>query len=116
MRPEPPDFEPMFQPGTRYRLPDPASTLAVVEVHDAGLLHRPTGRVVACDLFWGSQVLRQVAPFTVTVPPGRYPVTLSLARRLLGRPDPGPRGGGARRSQSWCSPRCSWRRSSTCRT
>jgi hypothetical protein len=31
MRPEPPAFDPMFQPGTRYRLPDPAGTLAVVE-------------------------------------------------------------------------------------
>ena len=95
MRPEPPDFEPMFQPGTRYRLPDPASTVAVVEVQDAGLLHLPTGRVVACDPFWGAQVQRQVAPFTVTVPAGRYPVTLSLARRLLGRPDPVPRLGAA---------------------
>jgi hypothetical protein len=95
MRPEPPDFEPMFQPGARYRLPDPAGTVAVVEVHDAGLLHLPTGRVVACDPFWGSQVRRQVAPFTVTVPPGRYPVTLSLARGLLGRPDPVPRLGAA---------------------
>ena len=95
MRPEPPDFEPMFQPGTRYRLPDPPGTVAVVEVHDAGLLHLPTGRVVACDPFWGSQVQRQVAPFTVAVPPGRYPVTLSLARGLLGRPDPVPRLGAA---------------------
>jgi hypothetical protein len=95
MRPEPPAFDPMFQPGTRYRLPDPAGTLAVVEVHDAGLLHLPTGRVVACDPFWGAQVQRQVTPFTVTVPPGRYPVTLSLARRLLGRPDPVPRLGAA---------------------
>ncbi len=85
----------MFQPGARYRLPDPDGTVAVVEVHDAGLLHLPTGRVVACDPFWGSEVRRQVAPFTVTVPPGRYPVTLSLARGLLDRPDPVPRLGAA---------------------
>jgi hypothetical protein len=51
--------------------------------------------VVACDPFWGSQVRRQVGPFTVTVPPGRYPITLSLARGLLGRPDPVPRLGAA---------------------
>ena len=95
MRPEPPDFDPMFQAGARYRLPDPAGTVAVVEVHDAGLLHLPTGRVVACDPFWGSEVRRQVAPFTVTVPPGRYPVTLSSARGLLVRPHPVPRLGAA---------------------
>jgi hypothetical protein len=77
---EPPNFEPMFQPGNRYRLPDPEGTVAVVEVLDAGLLHLPTGRVVACDPFWGSEVQRQVAPFTVTVPPGRYPVTVAVAR------------------------------------
>jgi hypothetical protein len=87
MRPEPPDFDPMFQPGTRYRLPDPDGTVAVVEVHDAGLLHLPTGRVVACDPFWGSEVQRQGAPFTVTVPPGRYPVRVSIAR--TDPPDPG---------------------------
>jgi hypothetical protein len=56
----------MFQPGNRYRLPDPAGTVAVVEVHDAGLLHLPTGRLVACDPFWGSEVRRQVAPFRPT--------------------------------------------------
>ena len=76
----------MFQPGTRYRLPDPDGTVALVEVLDAGLLHLPTGRVVACDPFWGSEVQRQVAPFTVTVPPGRYPVSVSVAR--ADSPDP----------------------------
>ena len=50
---------------------------------------------MACDPFWGSQVRRQVGPFTVTVPPCRYPITLSLARGLLGRPDPVPRLGAA---------------------
>ena len=64
MRPEPPDFEPMFQPGTRYRLPDPAGTVAVVEVHDAGLLHLPTG--------------------------GWWPATRSGARRCDARSGPSP--------------------------
>ncbi len=88
---EPPNFEPMFQPGNRYRLPDPDGTEAVVEVHNAGLLHLPTGRVVACDPFWGSDVQRQVAPFTVTVPPGRYPVSVAAIRTdPLDPDDPDP--------------------------
>jgi Protein of unknown function (DUF4241) len=87
MRAEPPDFGPMFRPGTRYRLPDPDRTVAVVEVLNAGLLHLPTGRVVACDPFWGSAVQDQVAPFTVTVPPGRYPVSVSAARTDSPHPD-----------------------------
>jgi hypothetical protein len=68
----------MFQPGNRYRLPDGA--VAVVEVRDAGLLHLPTGRVVACDPYFGSAIHEYCAAFTVAVPPGRYPVTLSVAR------------------------------------
>jgi Protein of unknown function (DUF4241) len=83
---EPPLFGPMFQNGVRYRLGD--GTEAVVEVQDAGTLNLTTGRVTACDPFWGGQVERQVAPFTVTVPPGRYPVSVSLARGLLDGPDP----------------------------
>jgi Protein of unknown function (DUF4241) len=78
----------MFRSGVRYRLGD--GTEAAVEVQDAGTLNLATGRVVACDPFWGAQVKRQVAPFTVTVPPGRYPVMLSLARGLLDGPDPVP--------------------------
>jgi hypothetical protein len=85
---EPPAFDPMFQNGVRYRLGD--GTEAVVEVQDAGTLNLATGRVTACDPFWGGQVERQVAPFTVTVPPGRYPVSVSLARGLLDGPDPVP--------------------------
>lgn len=84
----PPLFDPMFQNGVRYRLGD--GTEAMVEVQDAGTLNLATGRVTACDPFWGAQVERHVAPFTVTVPPGRYPVTVSLARGLLDHPDPVP--------------------------
>jgi len=90
---DPPAFDPMFRPGARYRLGD--GTEAVIEVQDAGTLNLATGRVIACDPFWGTNVQRHVAPFTVTVPPGHYPVTLSLARGLLGRPAPVPRLGAA---------------------
>lgn len=83
---EPPAFDPMFQNGARYVLGD--GTEAAVEVQDAGTLNLATGNVTACDPFWGAQVERQVAPFTVTVPPGRYPVAISLARSLLDSPDP----------------------------
>ena len=62
MRPEPPDLDPMFQAGARYRLPDPAGTVAVVEVHDAGLLHLPTGRVLACDPFWARRCKARSRP------------------------------------------------------
>ena len=87
MRPEPPDFAPMFQPGNRYRLPDAKGTEAVVEVLDAGLLHLPTGHVVACDPFWDSAIRDACMPFTVTVPPGRYPVTALAARTDSPHPD-----------------------------
>jgi Protein of unknown function (DUF4241) len=82
---DPPDFDLMFQPGNRYRLPDGA--VAVVEVLDAGLLHLPTGRVVACDPYFGSAVHEYCTAFTVTVKPGRYPVTLSVARTDWPDPD-----------------------------
>ena len=83
----------MFRPGANYRLGD--GTEAVVEVQDAGILNLATGRVIACDPFWGADVQRRVPPFITTVPPGHYPVTLSLARGLLDRPDPVPRLGAA---------------------
>ena len=86
--PEPPAFDQMFRNGVRYR---PGSGIeAAVEVQDAGMLKLATGGVTACDPFWGAQVERQVAPFIVTVPPGRYLVTVSLARGLLDGPDPAP--------------------------
>jgi Protein of unknown function (DUF4241) len=83
MPPQPPDFEPMFRPGVRYRVKrrdqDPGEE-AVVEVRDAGLLHLATGRLVACSprYLGGIDPLR--LSFRVTVPPGRYPVTVSIAR------------------------------------
>src|SRR6266545_2013952 len=77
----------MFQSGNRYRLPDPDGTVAVVEVLDAGLLHLPTGRLVACDPFFGSSIHESCAAFTVTVPPGHYPVSVAAARVDPAPPD-----------------------------
>ncbi len=79
---QPPDLDAMFRPGARYRLinPDAEDEEAVVEVRNAGRLHLATGRLVACDPFSASSLAQDTAAFTVTAPPGRYPVTLSRAR------------------------------------
>jgi hypothetical protein len=74
---QPPDFEPMFQPGVRYRWRDGRES--VVEVRDAGTLNLATGRLVACDPGWGAWE-STIEPFTVTVPPGRYPMAVSITR------------------------------------
>jgi Protein of unknown function (DUF4241) len=83
MTPQPPDFEPMFRPGVRYRVKrrdsDPGKE-AVVEVRDAGLLHLATGRLVACEPRYLGGVDPFQLAFNATVPPGRYPVTVSIAR------------------------------------
>jgi Protein of unknown function (DUF4241) len=75
----------MFRPGTRYRWRD--NRQAVIEVVDAGTLHLPTGRLAALDPSWGTSLPRWIRrglpcpePFTATVPPGHYPVTVSIAR------------------------------------
>lgn len=75
LRPGP--VERLFQAGTR--LPITNQTAATVEVRDVGQLRMPTGQLVACDpafLQWPEDS----PPFTVSVPPGSYPVTLSVAR------------------------------------
>jgi len=92
----------MFRAGVRYRAKygdDDPGVDVVVEVRDAGRLHLPTGRLVACEPLWVSGLDATAAAFTVTVPPGRYPVTVALAR-LRSRPTPSSRrsGGGPPRS------------------
>lgn len=49
----------------------------IIEVMDAGTLRMPTGRLVAKDPAW---IDDRDQPFTVTVPPGEYPVRLSVAQ------------------------------------
>jgi hypothetical protein len=46
-----------------------------IEVRDAGRLFVPSGRIVACDPL----VFPENRPFRRRVPPGRYPVLLSIA-------------------------------------
>jgi Protein of unknown function (DUF4241) len=75
----PPDVDTMFRPGVRRRRRN--GTELLVEVLDAGTLHLATGRLVAVDPFLGPDVERFGVPFTATAPPGRYPVSLSIASR-----------------------------------
>src|SRR5436309_8977969 len=69
----------LFRPGTRHRLE--TGEVAVAEVLPAGVLRLPTGRLVAVDPSWLSGGRPPgIGPFTVTVPPGGYPLTLALLR------------------------------------
>jgi hypothetical protein len=53
--------------------------MAVAELVPAGALRLPSGQLVAVDPTWLSGgPLHEVLPFTVTVPPGAYPLTLAL--------------------------------------
>src|SRR5690606_40938826 len=79
---QPGPVERLFQAGTR--LPTTNQTVATVEVRDVGQLRMPTGQLVVCDpafLRWPEDS----PPFTVSVPPGSYPVRLSVAR-WVGQP------------------------------
>jgi hypothetical protein len=67
----------LFRPGTRHVLD--IGEPAVAATQPAGVLHMPTGRLFAVDPSWlylGPPP--GVAPFTVSVPPGDYPLTLAL--------------------------------------
>jgi Protein of unknown function (DUF4241) len=68
----------VFRPGVRYRWS--SGSEAVVEVLDAGTLYLPTGRLVVVDQLLGPDLARFAVPLTVTAPPGRYAVSLSVAR------------------------------------
>lgn len=70
-------FERLFVEGP-FGEPDDEGVRKVLSVYDAGLLDLPSGRLVACDPY--RQVAAEVHPFTVTVPPGRYPVLVSHVR------------------------------------
>ncbi|MEU8228425.1 DUF4241 domain-containing protein [Actinoplanes sp. NPDC048967] len=73
-----------------------------ISTHAAGPLHLPSGRLVAADpssLDYGEE------PFTVTVAPGGYPVTISVATFA---DDPGHRRVAAARLQITDSPTATW--------
>ena len=78
MQLRPPDPELVFQPGVRYRWS--SGSEAVVEVLDGGTLWLATGRLVVVDPFLGPALERFAVPLTVTAPPGRYALSLSVAR------------------------------------
>lgn len=71
MRPD--GVDELFADGGERRIGDRSLHLSARE---AGLLQLPSGRLVAADPTW---LEVDAKPFTVTVPPGRYPVTICLA-------------------------------------
>lgn len=70
-----PDVARMFTAGERFAFP--GGQFGTVMVTPPVELSLPSGRIVACDPFTGLGAYGG-DPFTVSVPPGRYPVTASL--------------------------------------
>jgi hypothetical protein len=75
--PRPEQTAELFRPGSRHLLETgewvTAATLS------GGVLRLPTGRLVAADPSWlDTWESSGIAPYTATVPPGQYPVTLAL--------------------------------------
>jgi hypothetical protein len=64
-----------FEKGTRFELDDGAAV--TVELTTGGVLRMPSGRLVVGD---PDPWLHEVVPFTETVPPGEYPLQLSVVR------------------------------------
>lgn len=73
-------IEALFTPGARLRCGwgvwSEGQIVTVGELRQPGTLRLPTGRVVAADPGF---VGEQSEPFTVTVPPGEYPVSIASA-------------------------------------
>ncbi|UYQ65727.1 DUF4241 domain-containing protein [Streptomyces peucetius] len=72
---QPRHLEALFTPGTRLAF-DQERTAVIAEPAGAGLLSLPTGSVIAGD----PCTIDDALPFTVTVPPGDYPVLISTMR------------------------------------
>ncbi|SBT46686.1 DUF4241 domain-containing protein [Micromonospora auratinigra] len=72
----PPDLESLFVAGVDRTVGDGAER-ARLELRHLGDLRLPSGRLIATDPAW---LEHDLVPYAVTVPPGCYPVTLSLAR------------------------------------
>ncbi|MFG1955640.1 DUF4241 domain-containing protein [Micromonospora sp. NPDC048830] len=67
----------LFRPGSRHLLD--GGEWATARTLPAGDLHLPSGRLVAADPSWlTTWEMSGIAPFTATVPPGTYPLTLAL--------------------------------------
>ena len=80
-----PDVARMFTAGARFALP--RGQVGTVSVTAPAELRLPSGRIVACDPFTGLGPYGG-DPFTVAVPPGRYPVTASVVEITAGQ-EPG---------------------------
>ncbi len=74
----PSNLDALFQVGTRFALPlgDEVSTVRM-DVRGLGRLRMPTGRLIAVD---PALIPFENEPFTVSVPPGEYQVTLAMGR------------------------------------
>ncbi|AYC38284.1 DUF4241 domain-containing protein [Streptomyces griseorubiginosus] len=81
----PRDYTWLFTPGSTFAYE--SGLTGVIHVAGGGELDLPTGQVVASDpfVYLGSG---DIAPFTVSVPPGRYRVEAAVA--TLSRPDEPP--------------------------
>ncbi|MFF3961082.1 DUF4241 domain-containing protein [Streptomyces griseorubiginosus] len=81
----PRDYTWLFTPGSTFAYE--SGIAGVIHVAGGGELDLPTGQVVASDpfVYLGSG---DIAPFTVSVPPGRYRVEAAVA--TLSRPDEPP--------------------------
>ncbi|GAB1646221.1 DUF4241 domain-containing protein [Krasilnikovia sp. MM14-A1259] len=67
----------LFQDGSRHLLD--SGDLAIASTKPAGVLRLPTGQLVAADPSWLPSARQLgIAPYTVTVPPGSYPVALAM--------------------------------------
>lgn len=80
-----PDFERLFTIGSLYTHPQ-GHTATVAKLQATELL-LPTGHLVACDPF--VYLPNDVAPFNTPVPPGTYPVVLSVVE-IMHKDDPNP--------------------------
>jgi hypothetical protein len=70
-------LRPLFEAGTEFELT--VGGRAPVKLRDAGELNLPSGEVIASDPSWLPSWQRlDIAPYTVAVPPGRYPVSLAV--------------------------------------
>lgn len=96
---QPRKLDELFTDGTERRVRDRTMRISV---HAAGPLHLPSGRLVAAD---PSSLDYDEEPFTVTVGPGRYPVTISMATFT---DDPGHSRVAAARLQIADSPTATW--------
>ncbi|RFU40452.1 DUF4241 domain-containing protein [Actinomadura logoneensis] len=70
---EMPDFEVMFQAGTRLRWKD--GSQSTIDVRTVGELLLPSGRLIAQD----PDVAEHEEPFSAPLPPGKYVVSLSIS-------------------------------------